>query len=68
MKQSLPIREALRIFRFTLLIELGILGLGFLAVSHLGATAAMAVLLRAAPTVLLALLVLPTWLEIPLGR
>jgi len=68
MKQSLPIREALRIFRLTLLIELGLLGLGFLAVSHLGTVAGMAVLLRAAPIVLLALLVLPPWLEKPLGR
>jgi len=67
-EQPLPIREALRIFRLTLLIQLALLGMGFLVASRLGAAAGMAVLLRATPPALLAVLVLPSWLEKPLGQ
>ena len=61
-------REALRIFRLALIIKIAFFGLGLLVALGLGTPAQLAVLLRAAPTLLLALLVLPPWLERALGR
>jgi len=68
MEQPLAMREALRIFRLTLIVKIAFLGLGLLVILGLGAPAQLALLLRAAPTLLLALLVLPPWLERILGR
>lgn len=66
--QPLAVREALRIFRLTLIIKIAFLGLSFLAILGLGSSAWLRLLLRGAPTLLLALLVLPPWLERALGR
>ena len=68
MDQPLAMREALRIFRLSLVIKIAFLGLGLLVVLGLGTSAQLALLLRAAPTLLLALLALPPWLERALGR
>ena len=68
MEQPLAVREALRIFRLTLIIKIAFFGLGLLVILGLGTPAQLALLLRAAPTLLLALLVLPPWLERSLGR
>jgi len=68
MEQPLAVREALRIFRLTLIIKIAFFSLGLLMALSLGTPAQLAVLLRAAPTLLLALLVLPPWLERALGR
>jgi signal transduction histidine kinase len=68
MDQLLARREALRIFRLVLIVQLTFLGLSFLALLGLGRPARLGLLLRAAPTLLLALLVLPPWLERVLGR
>ena len=68
MKQPLAMREALRIFRLTLIVKIAFFSLGLLVVLGLGTPAQLALLLRAAPTLLLALLVLPPWLERALGR
>jgi len=68
MDQSLAMREALRIFRLALIIKIAFLSLSFLAILGLGSSAWLWLLLRTAPTLLLALLVLPPWLERALGR
>ena len=68
MKQPLAMREALRIFRLTLIVKIAFFSLGLLVVLGLGTPAQLALLLRAAPTLLLALLMLPPWLERALGR
>lgn len=68
MEQPLPIREALRIFRLTVIVKLAFLGLSGLALLGLVGLARMGPLLRAAPTLLLAVLFLPSWLERVLGR
>ena len=68
MNQPLALREALRIFRLALIVKIVFLGLSFLAILGLGISARLGLLLRAAPTLLLALLVLPPWLERALGR
>jgi len=68
MDQPLAVREALRIFRLALVVRIVFLGLGLLVTLGLGTSAQLALLLRAAPTLLLALLVLPPWLERALGR
>ncbi|MBC8449037.1 MAG: sensor histidine kinase [Chloroflexi bacterium] len=68
MKQSLPIREALRIFRLVLIVKLALLGLSLLTMLGLGGSARWGLLPRAVPTLLLSLLVLPPWLERALGR
>jgi signal transduction histidine kinase len=60
-------REALRVFRWLLAVRLALLGLGSLAMLGLGA-ARWTAALRLAPTLLLALLVLPRWFERALGR
>jgi signal transduction histidine kinase len=66
--QSLARREALRIFRIVLIVQLAFLGLSFVAALGLRGRAGIALLLRATPTLLLALLFLPPWLERVLGR
>ena len=68
MDQSLARREALRIFRLVLIVQLAFLALSFLALPRLGADARVGVLMRAIPTLILALLFLPPWLEAFLGR
>jgi signal transduction histidine kinase len=68
MDQSLARREALRIFRLVLIVQLAFLALSFLALPRLGADARVGVLMRAIPTLILALLFLPPWLEKFLGR
>jgi signal transduction histidine kinase len=68
MDQSLARREALRIFRLVLIVQLAFLALSFLALPRLGAEARVGVLMRAIPTLILALLFLPPWLEKLLGR
>lgn len=68
MEHPLAMREALRIFRLTLVIKIVFLGLGLLVALGLGPSTQLAILLRAAPTLLLALLALPPWLERALGR
>jgi signal transduction histidine kinase len=65
--KSLARLEALRIFRLVLVVQLAFLGLSFLALLRLGGTARSGVLLRAMPTLVLALLFLPPWLEKALG-
>ena len=68
MDQPLALREALRIFRLSLIIKIAFFSLGLLVALGLGIPAQLAILLRAAPTLLLALLALPPWLERALGR
>ena len=68
MDQSLARREAARIFRLVLIVQLAFLALSFLALPRLGADARVGVLMRAIPTLILALLFLPPWLETFLGR
>ena len=68
MDQSLARREALRIFRLVLIVQLAFLALSFLALPRLGADARVGVVMRAIPTLILALLFLPPWLEKFLGR
>ena len=68
MDQPLAMREALRIFRLTLIVKIAFFGLGLLVAWGLGPLAQLALFLRAAPTLLLALLALPPWLERALGR
>ena len=68
MDPSLARREALRIFRLVLIVQLAFLAMSFLALPRLGADARVGVLLRAIPTLILALLFLPSWLQAFLGR
>ncbi|NIV34885.1 MAG: hypothetical protein GWN58_37150, partial [Anaerolineae bacterium] len=68
MDQSLARREALRIFRLVLIVQLAFLAMSFLALPRLGADARVGVLMRGIPTLILALLFLPPWLEGFLGR
>jgi signal transduction histidine kinase len=68
MDPALPRREALRIFRLLLVVQLGFLALSFLAILGFRGSARWGTLLRAAPTLILALLFLPPWLERFLGR
>jgi len=68
MDQPLAVREALRIFRLTLIVKVAFLSRGLLVILRLGTSDQLALLLLAAPTLLLALLVLPPWLERALGR
>ena len=68
MDQSLARREALRVFRVVLIAQFVFMGLSFLAVLGHGGSAHWGFFVRAAPTVLLALLVLPPWLERVSGR
>jgi len=66
--QSLARREALRIWRLVLIVQLAFLAMSFLALPRLGVAARVGVVLRAIPTLILALLFLPPWLERFLGR
>jgi signal transduction histidine kinase len=66
--QSLARRDALRIFRLILVIQLVFLGLSVLALLGSGRSLHAGFFLRATPTLLLALLFLPPWLEPVLGR
>jgi signal transduction histidine kinase len=66
--QSLARREALRIFRVVLVVQLVFMALGSLAIWGLAGSARLGLFLRLAPTLLLALLVLPSWLERVMGR
>ena len=68
MDRSLARREALRIFRLVLVVQLVFLAMSFLALPKLGAAARVGVLLRAIPTLIIALLFLPPWLERFLGQ
>jgi signal transduction histidine kinase len=68
MKQPSALRDALRIFRLLLVVELAFLGLTFLARVEFGGPMQWVLVVRAAPTLLLALLFLPPWLERVLGR
>jgi len=68
MDQSSAMRDALRIFRLVLAVKLAFLALSFLTILGFGGPARLGLLLRAGPTLLLALLVLPPWLERALGR
>jgi signal transduction histidine kinase len=68
MKQPSAMRDALRIFRLILVIQLVFLGLSFLVRLELVGPTARILLLRLAPTLLMALLFLPPWLERVLGR
>jgi signal transduction histidine kinase len=68
MDQSPASRDALRVFRLMIIVNLLFLGLGTLAAVGLRGSAGVGLLLREAPTLLLALLFLPSWLERFLGR
>ena len=59
MDQPLARRDALLIFRLTLIAKLVFLALSFLTLLGLGGSARMGLVLRAFPTLLLALLFLP---------
>ena len=61
-------RDAVRIFRLVLAVKLAFLALSFLTILGLGGPARLGMLLRAGPTLLLAMLFLPPWLERALGR
>jgi signal transduction histidine kinase len=68
MAQQSAMQDALRIFRVLLVAQLCLLGMSFLA--HVGLRGAEGdwLLLRALPTLLLAVLFLPSWLEDIMGR
>ncbi len=66
--QSLARREALRIWRLVLIVQLAFLAMSFLALPRLGLAARVGAVLRAIPTLIIALLFLPPWLERFLGR
>ena len=69
MDQSSARRDAVRVFRLLLVLQLLFLGLSIIAaLVFLPGTAGLGLMLRAAPTLLLALLFLPSWLEKPLGQ
>jgi signal transduction histidine kinase len=68
MDPALPRREALRIFRLILVVQLTFLALTSLAVLGVRGSIHWGGVLRAIPTLLLALLFLPPWLERVLGR
>jgi signal transduction histidine kinase len=69
MDQTLARREALRIFRVLLIIQVSVVSLSFLGVLfRWDTTVPVGMLLRAAPTLLLVLLFVPPWLEKFLGR
>jgi signal transduction histidine kinase len=69
MDQSSARRDAARVFRLLLVLQLVFLGLSVIAaLAFFRGPIGLGMLLRAAPTLLLALLFLPPWLERPLGR
>jgi signal transduction histidine kinase len=61
-------RDAVRIFRLVLAVKLAFLALSFLTILGFGGPARLGLLLRAGPTLVLAILVLPPWLERALGH
>jgi signal transduction histidine kinase len=61
-------REALRIFRLLLVVQLVFIGLSSLAALTLGRPFGAGIILRSLPTLLLIVLFLPPWLEPVLGR
>jgi signal transduction histidine kinase len=65
---ALARRDALRIFRLVLIVQLVLMALSFWAVIGILGSARMGPLMRALPTLVLALLFLPPWLEGVLGR
>jgi signal transduction histidine kinase len=66
--QTLARREALRVFRVVLVVQLVFMALGSLAIWGLAGSAQAGLTLRLIPTLLLALLALPLWLESVVGR
>jgi signal transduction histidine kinase len=69
MDQSSARRDAIRVFRLLLLFQLLFLGLTIIAaLAFFRGPVGPALLLRAAPLLILALLFLPPWLEKPLGK
>jgi signal transduction histidine kinase len=68
MDRSLARREALRVFRVLLIIQLAGLALSSLALAQWGVSLRVGFVLRAIPTILLVLLFVPPWLERALGR
>lgn len=69
MDQALARRDATRVFRLLLVIQLLFLAVsGFVAAIFLPQFPASGILLMAAPVLLMSLLFLPPWLEKPLGR
>jgi signal transduction histidine kinase len=68
MEQPSAIRDALRIFRLLLVVQLVFLALTSLARLGFGGQMQRTLLLRTTPTLVLALLFLPPWLERVLGR
>ncbi len=67
-KDALARRDALRIFRLVLVIQLVLMALSFWALFGILGSVRMGPLTRALPTLVLALLFLPPWLEGVLGR
>jgi signal transduction histidine kinase len=68
MDQSPAMRDAVRIFRLLLIVQLALYALSFLALLGLSSQARLGLLLRAIPALVLAILFLPPWLEQSLGR
>jgi signal transduction histidine kinase len=66
--RSFAMRDAIRIFRLFIIVKLALISLSFLAFLGLGYSYRLGILLRALPTLVLALLFLPTWLEGLLGH
>jgi signal transduction histidine kinase len=67
-KDALARRDALRIFRLVLIVQLVLMALSFWVLFGILGSVRMGPLVRALPTLLLALLFLPPWLEGVLGR
>jgi signal transduction histidine kinase len=61
-------RDAVRFFRLLLIVQLAVTALSFLALLGLSSQARLGLLLRAVPTLVLAILFVPPWLEQFLGR
>jgi signal transduction histidine kinase len=68
MDQSPAMRDAVRIFRLLLVVQLALYALSLLALLGLSSQARLGLLLRAIPTLVLVILFLPPWLEQSLGR
>ena len=67
-KDALARRDALRIFRLVLIVQLVLMALSFWVLFGILGSVRMGPLMRALPTLVLALLFLPPWLEGVLGR
>jgi signal transduction histidine kinase len=69
MDQSSARSDAVRVFRLLLSLQLLFLGLSLIAaLAFFPDAAGLGLILRAAPTLVLAVLFIPPWLEKPLGR